>query len=115
MESSDEVSKFFSYFIFFLLFFLYSSGKKFTDNELDSVDHSRMGFIVDVWTISYTRGMWQSFITKCLSNKNWKQDKSESEAWKIRAEFSAVPSESVLRRVIPFLNLAVAGERICLD
>ena len=24
--------------------------------------------------------------TKCLSNKNWKRDKSESEAWKIGAE-----------------------------
>ena len=50
----------------------------------------------------------------CLSNKNWKRDKSESEAWKIGAEISAVPSVSVLRRVIPFLFLAVAGESILL-
>ena len=50
----------------------------------------------------------------CLSNKNWKQDKSESKAWKIGAEISAVPSVSVLRRVIPFLFLAVAGESILL-
>ena len=30
-----------------------SSGKKFTDNKLDSVDYSRIGFIVGVLTISY--------------------------------------------------------------
>ena len=50
----------------------------------------------------------------CLSNKNWKRDKSESEAWKIGAEILAVPSVSVLRRVISFLFLAVAGESILL-
>ena len=46
----------------------------------------------------------------CLSNKNWKRDKSESEAWKIGAEISAVPSVFVFRRVIPFLFLAAIGE-----
>ena len=46
----------------------------------------------------------------CLSNKNWKQDKSESEAWKIGAEISALPSVSVFKHVILFMFLAVAGE-----
>ena len=50
----------------------------------------------------------------CLSNKNWKRDKSESEAWKIGAEISAVPYASVLRRVILLVFLAVAGELIWL-
>ena len=42
-----------------------------------------------------------------------KRDKSECQAWIIGVGISADPSESILKRVIPFLNLAVVGERIC--
>ena len=42
MELGEVIS------FFFFIFFLYSSGKKFTNSELDSVDHSRIWFIVGV-------------------------------------------------------------------
>ena len=42
MELGEVIS------FFFFIFFLYSSGKKFTDNDLYSVDSCRIGFIFGV-------------------------------------------------------------------